>query len=110
LVWPAALAPYAVHIAALGCPEPADQVYQLLEQAGLDVLLDDRNERAGVQFHDADLIGIPIRLTVSERSLKQGGVELKLRAGEEKKIIPLDALPEAVQAEWRARSAAGAGR
>ena len=54
-----------------------------LQTAGLEVLWDDRDERAGVKFNDADLIGLPIRLTVSERALSQGGVEMKLRCDED---------------------------
>jgi prolyl-tRNA synthetase len=99
LCWPAAVAPFSVHIAALGCLEQAGETYETLQRAGIDTLLDDRNERAGVQFHDADLIGAPVRLTVSERSLKQAGAELKLRRKEEKRIVPLGALVDEVRSE-----------
>lgn len=81
LVWPASVAPFAVHVCALGDEglAGAAAVGGLLEAAGLDVLIDDRGERAGVQFADAELIGCPVQLTVSKRSLSAGGVEAKLR-------------------------------
>lgn len=83
LRWPAAIAPFAVHICALGDDglEAAGHLAASLELAGLDVLLDDRGDRAGVQFADAELIGCPVQLTVSKRSLASGGVEAKLRNG-----------------------------
>jgi prolyl-tRNA synthetase len=80
LIWPASVAPYSVHLVALkGGTEEADSLYADLEAAGLDVLYDDRAESPGVMFNDADLLGLPIRLTVSKRSLEAGGVETKLR-------------------------------
>ena len=80
LVWPASIAPYTVHLVALkGGQEAADSIHDELEAAGIDVLYDDRGESAGVTFNDADLLGFPIRLTVSKRSLEAGGVETKLR-------------------------------
>jgi prolyl-tRNA synthetase len=63
------------------------------------VLFDDRGERPGVQFADADLIGLPVRLTVSERSLKAGGIELKRRDGDEARVVAEDALVREVRAE-----------
>ncbi len=89
LMWPISVAPYEVHLVALkGGEEAADALYVDLQAAGVEVLYDDREERAGVKFNDADLIGVPIRLTVSKRSLKAGGVELKLRHGTERTVIP----------------------
>ena len=80
LVWPASVAPYRVHLVALkGGEEAADAIYAELEQAGLDVLYDDRGERPGVMFNDADLLGCPVRLTLSKRSLESGGAETKVR-------------------------------
>ena len=83
LRWPASVAPFEVHLVLIGANdearEAADGVYRMLQAEGIEVLYDDRDESAGVKFADADLIGIPIRLTVSNRSLKSGGVELKLR-------------------------------
>ena len=81
LVWPVPVAPFAVHVCALGADGlvAASEVAGLLEAAGMDVLVDDRGERAGVQFADAELIGCPVQVTVSKRSLAAGGVETKLR-------------------------------
>jgi len=83
LCWPASVAPFAVHICALGDDglATAEDLAASLEAVGLDVLVDDRGERAGVQFADAELIGCPVQLTVSKRSLASGGVEAKLRSG-----------------------------
>ena len=101
LVWPAAVAPYPLHIIVLGSktgqPEAlAADLDTRLQAAGLEALVDDRQESAGIKFNDADLIGLPLRLTVSERALKQGGVEFKRRSSEEKWIVPLaDVVAEA---------------
>jgi prolyl-tRNA synthetase len=100
LVWPASVAPYTVHIVALGCAGESEEIYRRLSQAGIETLFDDRNERAGVQFADADLIGAPIRITVSDRSIQQGGVEIKQRRGLEKRILPLESLEEGIRREW----------
>jgi prolyl-tRNA synthetase len=96
ILWPPALSPFDVHLVALAPPGEerarADGVYERLLAAGLEVLYDDRNERAGVKFADADLIGCPLRITVSRRSWEAGGVELKLRGEEERRILPLEEL------------------
>ncbi|HEX9885272.1 MAG TPA: proline--tRNA ligase [Longimicrobiales bacterium] len=90
LVWPMAVAPYQVHIVSLaGGDAEAERLYASLADGGWDVLWDDRNESAGVKFKDADLLGVPIRLTVSGRSLEKGGVELKLRRDSERRIVAL---------------------
>lgn len=95
LVWPVTVAPYPVHLVALagGSAESvratADGLYQQLQAAGMEVLYDDRDESPGVKFNDADLIGLPIRLTVSKRSLGQEGVEVKLRHAPERTVVPL---------------------
>jgi prolyl-tRNA synthetase len=84
LIWPVTLAPFDAHLLTVGAdPEPreiADGLYAALAAAGVETLYDDRDESAGVKFNDADLIGVPYRLTVSGRSLKAGGVEVKRRA------------------------------
>ena len=83
LIWPITVAPYQVHLVALAgkgsaeTQERADALYEALEAAGVEVLYDDREESPGVKFNDADLIGLPLRLTVSERAHKAGGVELE---------------------------------
>jgi prolyl-tRNA synthetase len=95
LVWPVTVAPFQVHLVLLrgkGMPqaeETADKLYADLQAAGIEVLYDDRDESPGVKFNDADLIGCPLRVTISERALSQGGVELKLRAEPDKVIVPL---------------------
>jgi len=89
LVWPITVAPYQVHIVALhGNESAAEALYDELRVAGIEVLYDDRNERAGVKFYDADLIGVPIRLTVSERALEAGGFEARLRSSAERTVVP----------------------
>jgi prolyl-tRNA synthetase len=99
LIWPISIAPYDVHLVALrGGQEKAEELYAELKKAGLTVLYDDREESPGVKFNDADLIGLPMRLTVSERSLKEGGAEFKLRRAEDKRIVKLgDVVREANQ-------------
>jgi len=94
---PVNVAPFPVHLAALGgsgtrVADAAELLYAALGAAGVEVLFDDRYERAGVQFADADLIGLPLRLTVSERSLKGGGVEVKRRDVEEATVVGEDAV------------------
>ena len=94
IVWPHPIAPYHVHICALsldrpGVAEAADQLYDSLQAAGLEVLYDDRDESPGVKFNDADLLGIPVRLTVSPRNLKQDAVEITDRSTLEKRMAPL---------------------
>jgi prolyl-tRNA synthetase len=98
LLWPISVAPYHVHLVALrGGEEQAARLYEELEAAGLDVLYDDRDESPGVKFNDADIIGIPIRVTVSKRSLDEGGVEMKLRSADEASIFKLEAAVAGVQ-------------
>ena len=112
LIWPISVAPYAVHLVVLpGKSEgeqitaEADQLYADLQAAGIEVLYDDRPESPGVKFMDADLLGMPLRLTVSERAHKAGGVEAKRRDRAEKWIIPLAEVIPAVQAEIAALQA-----
>lgn len=93
IIWPITVAPYHVHMVALkGVQEQAEMFYHDLQAAGLEVLYDDRDETPGVKFNDADLIGIPIRITVGERSLKDGNVEIKLRKADERELIPVEGL------------------
>jgi prolyl-tRNA synthetase len=77
--------------------ETAERLARDLTAAGLEPLFDDRPESAGIKFNDADLIGLPLRLTLGERSLKEGGVEFKLRAGDERWYVPLDQVVEEVR-------------
>jgi prolyl-tRNA synthetase len=87
LMWPVAVAPYDVHLVSLGQADASDRVYEALQQARVEVLYDDREESPGVKFNDADLIGIPIRITVSARSLAKGGVEIKRRDQSKTEIV-----------------------
>ncbi|MBN2004367.1 MAG: proline--tRNA ligase [Anaerolineae bacterium] len=99
LIWPITVAPYQVALVALGGKEPevvaaAEALYAEMQSAGIEVLYDDRNSSPGVKFNDADLIGLPLRLTVGWRRLKDGEVELKRRDGDERLAIPLaDVIP-----------------
>jgi prolyl-tRNA synthetase len=93
IVWPLAIAPFQVTVLTLG-PEPelkaaADEIVAALGKAGVDVLHDDRDERAGVKFKDADLVGIPIRIAVGKKGLANGQVEWKLRAGGAVELVPV---------------------
>ena len=103
LIWPVSIAPYPLHLAALNSKDgsaeaAAEQLYADLLAAGLEPLYDDRDERAGVKFNDADLIGLPLRVTVSHRALAEGGFEFKRRDQDERWIVPaakaLDAIRE----------------
>ncbi len=93
LILPISIAPYQVHLVSLrGGEETAVSLYEQLQAAGYEVLYDDRNESPGVKFNDADLIGTPIRITVSKRSLKNGGAEVKLRHEKDRQMIALAGL------------------
>jgi prolyl-tRNA synthetase len=95
ITWPRELTPYDVHLVGLGFDKPgvresAEQVYQQLVDAGLEVLYDDREEgSAGVKFNDADLLGMPVRVTVSPRSIENGGAEVKRRTEKDAQVVPL---------------------
>ncbi|HKZ50479.1 MAG TPA: proline--tRNA ligase [Dehalococcoidia bacterium] len=93
IMWPKSVAPYQVHLLALGMQAvavpSAERLYAELLEAGIEVLYDDREESPGVKFNDADLLGMPLRVTVSQRTLKQQSAELKPRAGEEAWLVPL---------------------
>lgn len=93
IVWPVTVAPYQVHLVVLGRKAPeataaAEALYQQLWDAGIETLFDDREESPGVKFNDADLLGLPVRLTVSARTLQAGGIELKPRAGGDATLVP----------------------
>jgi len=89
IVWPASVAPYHVHVVALpGVEEQADGAAEALDAAGLDVLLDDRDARAGEKFADADLIGCPIRVTVGKKAREEGKVDVRQREKGEDEPVP----------------------
>ena len=106
IAWPAAIAPYSVVITPIkyegDAKAAADRLYEQLTAAGIDTLLDDRDARPGFKFADADLIGIPVRLTIGDRGLKEGKIELKRRKAAEPDNVPLDGVLDAVRAALKA--------
>ena len=102
IVWPRELAPYDVCLVALQVDrtdvwEAAEELYQRLQDAGVAVLYDDRDETPGVKFNDADLLGMPLRVTVSPRTLEEDAVELKRRTQAETALAPLQRAVEEVR-------------
>ncbi len=100
--WPKNIAPFLVEIIPLNYAkdehkEAAEKLYNELNAIGIDCLLDDRTERAGVKFNDADLIGIPLQLIIGDKSLKQGKIEVKNRQTGEKSLIDIDNISEEVK-------------
>lgn len=99
IIWPCPIAPFQVHLLVVNVTDPtmkavAEGLYRQLQEAGLETLYDDRDERPGVKFKDADLIGLPIRLTVGARALREGLVEIRIRrSGEEIAVRPEEAPP-----------------
>ncbi len=105
IIWPITVSPYQVHLVMLpgkggeNVRQTAEKLYEDLLQNHIEVLFDDRDESPGVKFNDADLIGIPLRITVSSRSLKTKSIEFKKRAEKEKTMVPLEnAVPHVKQA------------
>ena len=97
---PVSVAPYQVHLVSLVKEtEVADKLYEELQKAGIEVLYDDRKETAGVKFADADLIGIPLRITLGNRSLKEGKVEVKIRETGETTSFLLEDIADEIKAE-----------
>lgn len=95
MVWPLPIAPYHIYLCAISLDKPdvaaaANRIYEEMARAGLEVLYDDRAESPGVKFNDADLLGIPLRVTVSPRTLKSQSVEVKWRSKKDADIVPLD--------------------
>jgi prolyl-tRNA synthetase len=90
IVWPREIAPYDVHVVALpGVEEQAEEAARVLDEAGAEVLLDDRDARAGEKFADADLIGIPVRVTVGKKTVEDGAADVRDRATGEERRVPL---------------------
>jgi len=101
IIWPPQVAPYHVHVIALPVNDEevrakAEALVAELENRHVEVLYDDRDETAGVKFADADLIGIPLRVTVSKRNLKENAAELKLRSASDAEMVPLEAAAERI--------------
>jgi prolyl-tRNA synthetase len=93
IVWPPSIAPYDVHVVALpGVEQQADEAARALDEAGAEVLLDDRDARAGEKFADADLIGIPLRVTVGKKTVQDGEVDVRDRKTGEERRVPLGEL------------------
>jgi prolyl-tRNA synthetase len=102
IIWPLPIAPFQVHICGLFMDNPkvieaTDQLYQELEKKGIEVLFDDRLESPGVKFNDADLIGVPLRVTVSPRTLEGQNVEFKRRTEKKAQILPLAGLADYIK-------------
>ena len=102
IVWPLALAPFEIVLVSLNPSDEAvrreaDALYDALVAAGLDVFYDDRDERPGVKFKDADLIGFPIRVNVGGRALKEGNVEVVTRRDKAARAVPKGEALEAVK-------------
>ncbi|HEY8495515.1 MAG TPA: proline--tRNA ligase, partial [Limnochordales bacterium] len=103
IIWPVSVAPYHVIIVPVMYEDEqqrqvAEQLYEELGRAGVEVVLDDRDERAGVKFKDADLLGFPLRITIGPKSLKEGQVELKSRDGRMEERVPIGETVERVRA------------
>ncbi|UCC79602.1 MAG: proline--tRNA ligase [Candidatus Zixiibacteriota bacterium] len=95
IIWPKTIAPYDFHIIPINIEDEQQKkvsfdLYEQLQNLGFDVLIDDRDERPGVKFNDADLIGIPIRISVGERGLKEGAVEIVIRRTMEVEKAPVE--------------------
>ncbi|UCC43194.1 MAG: proline--tRNA ligase [Candidatus Zixiibacteriota bacterium] len=102
IIWPVSMAPYLVALIPLNMEKEehvtvAEKTYAALRETGIEVLYDDRTERAGVKFNDADLVGLPIRITIGDKSLKEGCVELKARSEPGVELIPADDIIPAVE-------------
>jgi len=115
IIWPMSIAPYEVHVVPLQMNDAAvvatgEELYRRLGELGIEVVIDDRDERPGAKFKDADLLGIPLRVAIGARSLKEGNLELKWRRDDKPTPIPAagaaEAIAELVRAE-RARLGAG---
>ena len=108
IVWPWNVAPYHVVVTVLDpdmeeAMDLALRIGEAAEKEGADTLIDDRNERPGVKFKDADLIGIPLRVTIGGRGLKEGVVEMKWRDSKDVDKIPVDEIEDVVTSKIRER-------
>ena len=105
-IWPMSVAPYQVEICAItpdkeNVMEIADKLYQDLGRLGVEVLFDDRGEKAGSMFSDADLLGIPLRAVISPKSIAGGSMEFKVRGSRDSELVPLDKAAEFLAAKVR---------
>ena len=93
ITWPESSSPFRIHLIALdGAQDETDKLYEEMNKRGIEVLYDDRDKTAGEKFADADLIGLPIRILISKKTLQQESCELKKRTESETKIIPLSSV------------------
>jgi prolyl-tRNA synthetase len=95
IIFPISIAPFEVIVTSVNQDDKevvkqAEKIYQQLQNYGIDVLLDDRDIRGGVKFKDADLLGIPVRITVGQKSIAEGNVEIKLRAESKSEKVPIE--------------------
>src|SRR4030042_2061692 len=102
IIWPVTIAPYHIYLCPLRLENPdvaktAEKVYQNLTRKKLEVLFDDRDESPGVKFNDADLLGIPLRLTISPRTLESQSIEIKLRQEKQTALVPLEGITTRVK-------------
>jgi prolyl-tRNA synthetase len=102
IIWPLSAAPYQVYLCPLSLEKSAvlptaEKIYRELQKKGIEVLFDDRDDSPGVKFNDADLLGIPLRLTLSPRTLQSQSVEVKWRTQKETRLLPLDNLTPQVK-------------
>jgi prolyl-tRNA synthetase len=102
IIWPKNIAPYQVEIIPLNYQDSeeiksaADKIYSDLIENGIDCLMDDRSERAGVKFNDADLIGLPVRIVIGQRNLKNGQIELRARTEKNAELVDIKDVIEKV--------------
>jgi prolyl-tRNA synthetase len=104
--WPRSVAPFDIELVTLGkegeaARVVADGLYDELRALGVDVLYDDRGLSAGEKFADAELLGVPLRLTVGRKSVEAGEIDVQVRRGQEKRSLPLEGGAEAAVELWR---------
>ncbi|MBL7061925.1 MAG: proline--tRNA ligase, partial [Dehalococcoidia bacterium] len=100
--WPVTIAPYHIYLCPLRLENPdvaenAEKLYQNLTRKNFEVLFDDRDESPGVKFNDADLLGIPLRLTISPRTLESQSIEIKWRKEKQTELLPLEGITTSIK-------------
>jgi prolyl-tRNA synthetase len=109
IAWPRSIAPFDVHLVGLGKPGTdehalAERLYEELDEVGFDVIYDDRDAGPGEKFADAELLGVPLRLTIGRRTLAAGEIEVQVRRGREARTLPLEGAADAALEMWRGLS------
>jgi prolyl-tRNA synthetase len=107
IIWPMSVAPYKCIVIPVAIKDEqqmaiAEEIYNSLKQLGVEVLMDDRDERAGVKFKDADLIGIPMRITVGKK-VNEGKVEFKLRNSVDIEVVDINSVVDRVKSEFKSK-------